>query len=159
MKKTEQLGSLYLHQNWLQKRVRLCKNTEHFSLWAPWEKLSAPWRVSLALFMTCQWEQPKREKKCHMASPAAGTECSMQPIAEEERGRPDFLLRLTVKGGSRRCQGVFCKSLYKGPHKAGFKFNQFDCFPYVNNFPSIFIFIPFLDLTTILVPLRITLGL
>lgn len=91
LKKIEQLGSLYLHQNWLQKRVRLYKNTEHSSLWTPWEKLSAPWRVSLTLFMACQWEQSKREK-CHMASPAARTECSMQPIAEEERGLPDFLL-------------------------------------------------------------------
>lgn len=49
LKNIKQLGSLYLHQNWLQKRLRLCKIREYSSLWAPSEKLLALWRVFLAI--------------------------------------------------------------------------------------------------------------
>lgn len=64
LKNIKQLGSLYLHQNWLQKRLRLCKTTEYSSLWVPWEKLSGQWRVFLAIH-GLPVGTAKKEKRSH----------------------------------------------------------------------------------------------
>ena len=75
--------------------------------------------LSLSLFMACQWEQPR--KRSHMAGPAAGTEYSTQLMG---RGLPNSLLGRPLKGGPKSCHNIFCNNLYKGSHKAGFKFSS-----------------------------------
>lgn len=109
LKNIKQFSSLYLHQNWLQKRVRLCKDTNHFSLWAPWEKLSGLRSVSLTIH-GLPVRTAKKEKRSHgqaccqhrMFYPAAGW-------ARNKTAQP--LLKLPIKGGPRRCQNVFCNNL------------------------------------------------
>lgn len=76
-------------------------------------KLSARWRVSLWLFIACQWEQPRR-RRGHMAWPAAGTGRSTRPMAGRGGGLPDPLPRRPLEGGPKSCRDVFCSSLYKG---------------------------------------------
>lgn len=122
LKNIKQLGSLYLHQNWLQKRLRLCKTTEYSSLWVPWEKLSGQWRVFLAIH-GLPVGTAKKEKRSH-GQASSGTGCSGPPMAGPGRGLPDPLLRLPMKDGSQSCQHRICNSLYKCSYKAGLIFNN-----------------------------------